>query len=91
MLKKKKKGFNCLTVRQAVTEVLDGVAFHFLAPAIHAVFQVGTGKDCTRALHPCVQQRKLAGGQPCLQVGDAAGLLGQPAGLLLRQVFGQQA
>ena len=31
------------------------------------------------------------GGQPCLQVGNAAGLLGQSAGLLLGQVFGQQA
>ena len=47
----------------------------------------GPGAGCD-GLAPLTRN---VGGQPCLQVGDAAGLLGQPAGLLLRKVFGQQA
>ena len=47
----------------------------------------GPGAGCD-GLAPLTRN---VGGQPCLQVGDAAGLLGQPAGLLLRQVLGQQA
>ena len=47
----------------------------------------GPGAGCD-SLTPLTRN---VGGQPCLQVGNAAGLLGQSAGLLLGQVFGQQA